>query len=236
MGVSINLTQKKQLCLDLDCAVRFSFSNYVGSEDIISAMLKAFEGRDEYRFVFLYGHSSTGKTHLLKAASQFLLDAGKRVMYIDFSRLNKLTPDLIQGLWGMDLVCLDNIECVSGIKFWEEALFNLFNQLSEHKKPLFVSGNNPPHVIGFSLPDIQTRLCSGVIFKLLELEDEFKLAIMRQRALELGLDLSDSVANYVLNKYSRDLKSLVAKVEFIVDKFLIINKKPTVALLKKAGV
>ena len=236
MGIAIDLTQKKQLCLDLDCAVRFSFSNYVGSEDIISAMHNAFEGRDEYRYMFIYGHPSSGKTHLLKAASQFLLDIGKRVMYIDFSRLNKLTPDLIQGLWSMDLVCLDNIECVSGSEFWEEALFNLFNQLSEHKKPLFISGVNPPHLIGFGLPDLQTRLCSGVMFKLLELEDEFKIAIMQQRALELGLDLSDSVINYVLNNYSRDLKSLMGRVEFIADKFMMINKKPTISLLKKVGV
>lgn len=236
MDNSVDFIHKKQLCLDLDCAVRFSFSNYIGSEDIISAMQKAFEGQADYRYVFLYGHSSAGKTHLLKAASQFLLDIGKRVMYIDFSRLNKLTPDLIQGLWSMDLVCLDNIEHVSGSKFWEEALFNLFNQLSEHKKPLFISGNNPPHLVGFDLPDLRTRLCSGVMFKLLDLEDELKLAIMQQRALELGLDLSDGVANYILNNYSRDLKSLMSKIESIADKFLMINKKPTISMLKNTRV
>ena len=223
----------RQLCLDLSFPIKYKFANFYGSDDVVLAIKSAIYQKSRNRFIFLHGNSATGKTHLMQAASQDLIEVGSRVIYLDLNNSSALDPAIIDGLWDLDLVCIDNIDSIFGNEFWEESIFNMFNQLASYKKPLIISSKYAPLDVGFKLPDLITRLCSGLIFKLPQLSDEQKVIIMKNRARDSGFYLPTPVAHNILNNYPRDLKSLFAVVDALIGLSASVNKKLTISMLNQ---
>ena len=220
-----------QLCLDLQCAICYRFDNFIENKQAVAAINEALSFTNSEKYIYIYSQSAIGKTHLLQASCKKLLDDGKRAIFIDMNNIAEFSPELLLGLAEMDLVCIDNIHKCLGSSSWEDALFDLFNQLRSFNKPLFLSGVAAPGGEDVSLPDLHTRLCSGLIFKLVALNDYQKVSIMKARSVESGLDLNDSIANYIISSCARDLHSLLNLVEKLCEKFLSEGVRPSKALI-----
>jgi DnaA family protein len=182
--------------------------------------------------MYLWGQASTGKTHLLQAASRAASERHITPAYIPLSQAKAFPPDVLDGLENMDLVCLDDIQHIVGLKDWENAVFRLFNQLRDAEIPLLVSANAPPKSLGLGLNDLVSRFSWGGVFFLEPLGESELRSVVQQYSVRLGLHLPLKTVNLLLRSVPSDLKMLIHCLEKIEHLSLVLKKKPNSSLVR----
>ena len=206
------MSQSLQMPLGVQLRDEVSFSSYYpGPNDTLLTLLDR-ERPDAPPlpdpFLFLYGPSGVGCSHLLQAACYQNDHGGGRSSYIPMHDMVAYPPRVLDGLETLDLVCIDNIEAIAGHWLWESAVFNLFNALRERGTRLLVAADCPPRQLPLQLPDLVSRMSWGLVFQVQALSDEEKLASLRLRARLRGLELTEDVARFVLTRGPRTMQGL----------------------------
>ncbi|HJW04813.1 MAG TPA: DnaA regulatory inactivator Hda [Azospira sp.] len=215
----------RQLTLDLMPEAPPSLTNFVpGSSADALAALTAWLADNQLLFL-LWGESGSGKSHLLKASG---------LRYVD----GATDPDLAGSGGEEDAptgLAVDNVEALS--ERGQIALFNHFNRLRlavENGRPgkLLVAADQPPAALRLR-EDLRTRLGSALIYRLRPLSDEEKLAALGAQAADRGLKLSREALTYLMNRSSRDMRSLTALLAAL-DRYSLEHKRPiTLPLLRE---
>ena len=164
-----------------------------------------------------------GKSHLLQASYLAAFEKKISAVYLSLSEA-KLKPEVLEGLDEMSLVCLDDLHCVLGDSAWEEALFHFYNRLSARKSRLFVAASSSPRHLACTLLDLKSRLSSGTIYQVQGLNDSQKLSAIQLHAKQRGLHLATDVADFLLKRCARDMKSLFQILEEL-DKASLRDKR-----------
>jgi DnaA family protein len=183
-------------------------------------------------FIWLWGESSVGCSHLLQAVCHDAELLGLRAFYLDFSRNAALHPDVLSGLETMGLVCLDSVDELAGQPDWELALFNFYNRMSEYQTPLLIGAHAPPQQLGFKLPDLTSRMQSAAQFHLQMISDDEKAVALKLRAECRGFELSDDVARYLVSRSERSMTQLLKVLTLLDKQSLSSQRKVTIPLLK----
>ena len=141
---------------------KYQFENFVEKDGNALAKKEALEVVKnlglKYNPFYIYGESGSGKTHLLQAIGNKVLENNpeKRVKYISAENLleNELEIQKIRGE-ELDLLLVDDIQ-VLGEKddMIQEKFFNLFNSLFGRNTQIVLSGNSEPD----QLKNVQSRL------------------------------------------------------------------------------
>lgn len=184
-------------------------------------------------FTWIWGAKGAGCTHVLQAVCHAVGGAGQSAFYLSFSQLSQLTPDVLQGLEQMTVLCLDDVEQVIGNREWELALFHLYNRMCELQTPLLMAAHNNPKYLVTSLPDLASRLQSAAVFRLPVLSDEGKIEALKARAQRRGFTLSDEVAGYLINRVGRDMPTLFNVLQDLDRLSLETGRRVTIPLLKE---
>jgi DnaA-homolog protein len=222
-----------QLPLGIQLQDPVSFDNFLpGQNQAVYEFVQQLIDYQSETSAFLYGVSGTGKTHLLQAACQHITQRGGSSVYLPMMQLSQLSPEIFEGLEHLDLVCIDDIQAIAKISMWENALFHLFNRLRDHHKPLLMTALMRPDELGLNLPDLVSRLFWGGIFELYPLNDAAKVKILQQHAQNIGITLSQEVANYLLQHCSRDLQTLMHWLQQLDYISLAQRKKITLSLVR----
>ncbi|MBV8605118.1 MAG: DnaA regulatory inactivator Hda [Pelomonas sp.] len=176
--------------------------------------------------VFLWGAPGSGKTHCLKALAHAWQGQGAQVGWYDAATSLpwELPPQ-------PSLLLLDDCERFDDAR--QHAAFRLFIEAAGQGLALVASGNAPPT----DLPvreDLRTRLGWGPTFALTPLTEAETRAALRREADRRGVLLGDEVLDYLLTRFSRDLKNLMRLLARL-DEFALSNKRAavTVPLLKQ---
>lgn len=176
-----------------------------------------FEGRS----VYLWGESGAGKSHLLHA-----LATSPASHYIDAST----TISAMEYSSEIKLYLVDDSQKMNEDK--QGALFNLFNQVKEHKAFFVAAGSTPPAMLNVR-EDLRTRLSWGLIYQLHGLTDEEKMAALNKAAFARGIVIPSPVLAYLISHFQRDMPSLSKMVDGLIN-FALENKKPiTLPLLRE---
>ena len=184
-------------------------------------------------FVFLSGPEGSGKSHLLNALCNAARDAGLAAFYIALKRVPPEAAAGLDDLQRLDLVCVDDLHCVAGDQDWEQALFSAFNAVRSARGRLLVSSRQPLASLPFGLPDLASRLAWGIRLSLQVPGEDEKLAILRQRARALRIDLPEDVARYLITHGRRDMASLLEALERIKDAAFSDKRRITVPLARQ---
>lgn len=163
--------------------------------------------------LFLQGAESSGKTHLLNASCHAARDSGQTAFYAGLRRMPEDAYSTLEGLEGMDLVCVDDIDACAGKAEWEEALFHLYNRLRDSGGKLMLASRDRLSALPLKLPDLRSRLASGLRLRLHSLDEAGKLLVLERHARSVGIDLPDEVGRYLLSHGHRSLATLVRSVE-----------------------
>lgn len=182
---------------------------------------------------FLSGPQGSGKSHLLNALCHAAREQGMAAFYIALKRLPQEAAAGLEGLQVLDLVCVDDLDCVAGDPVWEEALFRCFNQVRAAHGRLLVSSSTALSSLSFHLPDLASRLAWGVRQKLQVPDDQGKLAILQQRADTLRIEVPRDVQKYLLKHGRRDMASLLTALEGLKDTAFSEKRKITVPLARE---
>ena len=231
------MSQPLQLPLSVQLRDDATFANYYpGSNDSLMNLMdleKCADGIAPESFLYLYGASGSGCSHLLQAACHQSDRLGFRSAYLPMEEMVDYPPRVLEGFDALDLVCLDNIEAIAGHRLWEEAIFNLFNDLRERGKRLLVAGNCPPRQLSLELPDLISRLSWGLVFHVQPLDDHDKVMALRLRAHLRGLDLSEDVARFILNRSPRTMQSLFDVLACLDGASLRAKRKLSIPFVKE---
>jgi DnaA family protein len=146
--------------------------------------------------------------------------------------LTSSSSQILENFETISLVCLDDIHCIAGKKDWEEAIFNLFNRLQLSGNRLLVTAKSVASQLNLQLPDLTSRLLSGLIFQVQELEDEDKIAALQWRAKWRGLTLSKETGEFLLNRIPRNFSALINTLEKLDNASLAEQRKLTIPFIK----
>lgn len=182
--------------------------------------------------VFVFGASGSGKSHLLYAACVQAQELGLTSQLLALDEFAQYSPRMLDNLEQLDLVCLDNIGAVAGDSHWQVALFDLYNRLAEHGKKLIIVAEDQPTALGFTLPDLVSRLQACTVFQLRLLSDDDKQKLLQQKARVRGLDLPDEVARYLLNRQHRDIRALVDTLDILDKASMVHQRRLTIPFVK----
>jgi DnaA family protein len=184
-------------------------------------------------FVYLWGSPGCGKSHLLQALCRQQSSLDERCAYVPLTQIEELNPEILRGLEGMDLVCLDDLEQLAGRDLWELALFNLFNQLRDRPARLLVAAHLPPAQLPIRLADLASRLTWGPCYHLNLLDDEGRLELLIRHAQQRGLELSSDTAGFLLQRIPRDIHYLIRMMDELDQASLVAQRRLTIPFVRE---
>ena len=219
-----------QIPLGLKLREEDAFSNFVavGNEQLVGSLQC-----DDDNMIFIWGGTSVGKSHLLHAWCKLQAEAGRSVAFLPLAQHAELSPEMCEGLEAMDAVALDDAQAIAGVPAWEEALFHLFNRLRDAEKRILIAGEATPSGLGLKLQDLVSRFNAMLIMHVTDLSDQAKINVLKQKASDRGLGLSEDVAQFLLRHYPRDMSKLMALLNQLDHASLAAQRRLTIPFVKQ---
>lgn len=197
-----------------------------------------------YNPLFLYGGVGLGKTHLMQAIGNRIIEKypEKKVIYVT---CEKFTNEFIQSVSkgntddfkntyrNADILLIDDIQFLASKERTQEEFFHTFNTLHQSNKQIVVSSDRPPK----SIPALEHRLVSrfewGMIADIGQPDLETRIAILAQKCKEKNYSLSPEILNYIASNIQSNVRELEGALNRIMA-YQDLNKiTPTLESTKK---
>jgi DnaA family protein len=184
-------------------------------------------------FIYLWGESGSGKSHLLQAACLQAHGEDRLPAYLPLKSEQEIDPEMLVGLESYALVCLDDLERIAGKAVWERAIFNLFNLLRENDGELIVAADRPPANLPIELPDLASRLTWGPCYHLIPLDDDERLELLMTSAERRGMSMSVETASFLLQRTPRDIHFLTLLIDRLDTASLAAQRRLTIPFVRE---
>ena len=198
-----------------------------------------------YNPLFLYGGVGLGKTHLMHAVGNHLLDnnLARSVAYVPSEQFtNELVTAIQMGTTAefrrryrrMDLLLVDDVHFLGNKERTQEEFFHTFNALYDAHKQIVLTSDRPPKEIRGLEERLMSRFEWGLVADVKPPDYETRVAILRKKASDDYLTLDDEIIDYV----ARSCTSSVRELEGAVIKLLAVsslkNQEITLDLARSA--
>jgi len=224
------MDNESQLVLNFDLREVARFENFIVDDNQV--LINDLQD-DKQSCIFLYGSSGYGKTHLLHSLCHLYSSQSKSATYIPLDQIEDLSPDIFNGLENINLVCIDDVQMIAGSSDWELELFHLYNRLRDNNGRIVVSSAMSLKSLPITLADLRSRFSWGPVYQIKSLSDENKCLALQQHAESRGIDLTDDVCEYLLNRYSRETSNLFDMLEILDKAALVAKRKITIPFVRK---
>jgi len=202
---------------------KYTFENFVigSSNQFAQAAAKAVAeapGRT-YNPLFIYGGVGLGKTHLINAIGNAVIDKSPDITAI-FVTAEQFTNEVVSAIRhekmgelkekyrNVDLLLLDDIHFIANKTQTQEEFFHTFNALYEKQKQIVISSDRPPKEIGAITDRLRSRFSMGLIADIQPPELETKMAILLKKAEMEKINVSEEVAYYLASKVKSNVREL----------------------------
>lgn len=220
------MQQSLALCLKPE----YTFASFqVGSNRLVVNSLQPLQRGDA---IYLWAQPGLGVSHLLQACCDAAQRQGQQAIYLDLLAHAQYSPELFEGLEHVDVIAIDQVEAITGLDQWEQALFHFYNRCTTQPTCLLIGSHQPPPLLGLHLADLTSRLKSMLVLQLKALSDMDKITALQLRAKQLGLDLPLEVGQFLLTHAKRDLRDLMACLLTLDQASLKAQRKLTIPFVK----
>lgn len=209
---------------------RYKFDNFIiGNSNkfaATSALAVAEQPGNMYNPLFIYGSSGLGKTHLMHAIGNYIVEnSNKRVLYIpcdqfinefvEMNRKNKnnnfeAVKEFKNKYRDIDVLIIDDIHNLVGAISAQQEFFNTFNELYSNNKQIIISSDKSPDDIKKLEDRLKTRFNWGLKIDILPPEFELRMNIFNKKLESYNLvnNFSEEVKEYIASNSVGDIRKL----------------------------
>lgn len=223
---------------------KYTFDGFIvgGGSELAFAACQAVADNPgtKYNPLFVYGGVGIGKTHLIQAVGNEILrqDSSKRVVYvtseqfvqefIDAVRYRKAS-EFANHYRTADVLIIDDIQFISTKEKTQEEFFHTFNALQQANKQIILSSDQPPHTIATLEDRLKSRLSMGMTVDMQAPDYETRVAIIRAKSEQHGLDIGYEVAEYIANFPQTNVRELEGLLNQLIAFCEMRGIKPDIA-------
>lgn len=220
----------RQLPLGMRLRDRALFASFVvGANAAALAAARAFAAADAGTLLYLHGIEGSGKSHLLQAICAAVPGAA----YVPLGELRNIDAEALEGLAGLPLLAIDDLDAIAGQDDWERRLFTLFNDCAVAHVRLVAAAREPATGLPLRLPDLRSRLASMPHFALRPLDEAGQREALRARAAARGIEIPDDTLQYLQRRFARDMGSLYGLLERLDAASLEAQRSLTVPFIRR---
>jgi chromosomal replication initiator protein len=172
-----------------------------------------------YNPLFIYGDSGLGKTHLLHAIGHYAqsLYQGVKVRYVSSEEFTNDFINMIRDgkqdgfrrrYRDVDVLLVDDIQFLENKEGTQEEFFHTFNTLHNASKQIVISSDRAPKRLVTLEDRLRSRFEWGLLTDVQPPELETRIAILRKKAIQEGLNAPPEVLEYIASRISTNIREL----------------------------
>jgi chromosomal replication initiator protein len=198
-----------------------------------------------YNPLFIYGNSGLGKTHLLLAIGHSLSKSRPetKIAYIKGDDFTNQMVQSIQAGTGeefrqkyrnVDLFLVDDIQFIAGKQQTQEEFFHTFNSLYEAGHQIVITSDRPPMEMVRLEDRLRTRFEGGLMADVQPPDLETRMAIIRNKATQLGMVLPDEVVTFIAETITANIRQIEGVVKRLTAYREILDDTISINSVKRA--
>jgi len=214
---------------------KYTFSSFIVGKgnELAHAAAQAVADRpgDTYNPLFIYGGVGLGKTHLLQAVGNTMLEYNPnlKILYVSSEKFtNEFVSAVKEGrakefkerYRNVDLLLIDDIQFIGGKEQTQEEFFHTFNELHQQGKQVVLTSDRPPKAI----PSLEDRLRSrfewGMIADISPPDLETRVAILQTKCQEKNFLLGENITQLI----AETIQSNIRELEGVLNKIIAFHK------------
>ena len=198
-----------------------------------------------YNPLFIYGGVGLGKTHLMQAIANEILQNNRnaKILYVTSEKFtNQLINAIKDGKNEMfrnkyrniDVLLIDDIQFIAGKETCQEEFFHTFNTLHDNGKQIIISSDKPPKDIKLLEDRLKSRFEWGLIADISNPDYETRLAILRKKAQLDNIIIDDEVLSDIATKIDSNIRELEGVLNKLIANASLTNCPITLEMAEKA--
>jgi chromosomal replication initiator protein len=228
---------------------RYTFENYCTSMSNKLAVSVGKAIADDpncktFNPMFVFGPTGVGKTHLIQAIGirikekrprTRVLYTTSRIFELQFTtaRINNKLNDFINFYQSIDVLILDDIQELAGKTGTQNTFFHIFNHLHQNQKQLIMTSDCCPSDLDGMVPRLISRFKWGMTVELYKPDIELRREVLRMKAAQDGLELSNEVIEFIAQNVTDSIRDLEGIVVALLAHATMLNQDIDLDLAKK---
>lgn len=237
------ITQKTETLLNSS----YTFETFIRGESNemafgIAKIISEKQGT-HYNPVLFYGGTGLGKTHLLNAIGNKVIEKNKTVIYVTAEQflndyVNRITNNTMEKFRekyrNCDYLLIDDVQFFSGKVQIQEEFFHTFNDLhKQNKQIVMTSDKSPRQIIGLE-DRLKSRFEWGGSFEIYPPGLETKIQIIKQKCLINKIHLDKEIIEYLASNVGEDIRQIEGTIIRLNAQAAIIRQNITLETAKQA--
>ena len=223
--------QNKDTRVIMEINPKFTFENFVvgPTNQLANNAAKAVVDNPGmvYNPLFIYGPPGVGKTHLLHAIANGIYAKNPNARIVN-TKGEQFTIELMDAIRTgdniafrskyreVDLFLIDDIQFIAGKEVTQEEFFHTFNALHENGRQIVLTSDRKPSDMLTLEGRLQSRFESGLMADIQPPDYETRMAIIKNKAINLGLELPADVCDYIAQNITNNVRQLEGTVKKIM--------------------
>ena len=195
--------------------------------------------------VFIYGGVGLGKTHLMHAIGNQILEnnPSAKILYITSETFtnqlvnalkDQTTENFREKYRSIDALLIDDIQFIAGKKSTQEEFFHTFNALYESGKQIILTCDRPPKELELLEERLKSRFEWGLLADISNPDYETRLAILRQKADLDNILINDDILTLIATNVDSNIRALEGILKKLIAKASLTNSPITIEMAQNA--
>lgn len=246
----VNGSGKDQDSMNLDTYLNanYSFDNFIEGDCNRLARSAGFAvaqrpGLTSFNPLMMYGGVGLGKTHLVQAIGNYIMNHfdNKMVLYVSSEKftnqfINSIKNNTLQEFTDfymkVDVLAIDDVQFLSGKEKTQDTFFHIFNHLHQLGKQIIMTSDRPPR----ELQGLQDRLLSrfkwGLTADLQTPDYETRIAIIQKKIQSEGIAIDFDVIEYIAHSVNSNVRELEGVIVSLMAQASLTRREIDVELAK----
>ncbi len=228
--------------------VKYTFDNFVEGKSNQLARAAASQVADNpgtaYNPLFIYGGTGLGKTHLLHAVGNGILQNNPNAK-IAYMHSERFVQDMVKALQNnelekfkqyyrsVDALLIDDIQFFAGKDKTQEEFFHTFNALLEGNQQIILTSDRYPKEVAVE-DRLKSRFGWGLTIAIEPPELETRVAILKRKAQESNINLADEVAFFIAKRLRSNVRELEGALNRVIANANFTGRAITIDFVREA--